>query len=112
MFKDSIITSLTGLVHGKCGANTQSGIQKGDWKLYCKLFEGYLRNVILECLNENTYFTPYQHGFMRYSWCQTSNQLLLRSSRLDWGESMDVTYCILIYQKHLMLCCIKGWYIK
>ncbi|CAJ0931778.1 unnamed protein product, partial [Ranitomeya imitator] len=37
-----------------------------------KIFEGFLRDVILDYLNENNCLTPYQHGFMRNRSCQTN----------------------------------------
>ncbi|CAJ0919629.1 unnamed protein product [Ranitomeya imitator] len=37
-----------------------------------KIFEGFLRDVILDYLNENNCVTPYQHGFMRNRSCQTN----------------------------------------
>ncbi|CAJ0929619.1 unnamed protein product [Ranitomeya imitator] len=37
-----------------------------------KIFEGFLKDVILDYLNENNCLTPYQHGFMRNRSCQTN----------------------------------------
>ncbi|CAJ0943700.1 unnamed protein product [Ranitomeya imitator] len=37
-----------------------------------KIFEGFLRDVILDYLKENNCLTPYQHGFMRNRSCQAN----------------------------------------
>ncbi|CAJ0936637.1 unnamed protein product [Ranitomeya imitator] len=37
-----------------------------------KIFEGFLKDVILDYLNEKNCLTPYQHGFMRNRSCQTN----------------------------------------
>ncbi|XP_069618598.1 uncharacterized protein [Ranitomeya imitator] len=59
-----------------------------------KIFEGFLRDVILDYLNENNCLTPYQHGFMRNRSCQTNLISFYEevSYRLDHGESLDVVY--------------------
>ncbi|CAJ0965692.1 unnamed protein product [Ranitomeya imitator] len=52
-----------------------------------KIFEGFLRDVILDYLNENNCLTPYQHGFMRNRSCQTNLISFYEevSYRLDHG---------------------------
>ncbi|CAJ0953994.1 unnamed protein product [Ranitomeya imitator] len=54
-----------------------------------KIFEGFLRDVILDYLNENNCLTPYQHGFMRNRSCQTNLISFYEevSYRLDHGKS-------------------------
>ncbi|CAJ0957874.1 unnamed protein product [Ranitomeya imitator] len=61
-----------------------------------KIFEGFLRDVILDYLNENNCLTPYQHGFMRNRSCQTNLISFYKevSYRLDHGgykRSGDIT---------------------
>ncbi|CAJ0968442.1 unnamed protein product [Ranitomeya imitator] len=53
-----------------------------------KIFEGFLRDVILDYLNENNCLTPYQHGFMRNRSCQTNLISFYEevSYRLDHGR--------------------------
>ncbi|XP_073516627.1 uncharacterized protein [Phyllobates terribilis] len=59
-----------------------------------KLFEGFLRDAIVEYLNDNNCLTQYQHGFMRDRSCQTNLIAFYEevSSQLDRGESVDVVY--------------------
>ncbi|CAJ0967503.1 unnamed protein product [Ranitomeya imitator] len=58
------------------------------------VYTRFLRDVILDYLNENNCVTPYQHGFMRNRSCQTNLISFYEevSYRLDHGESLDVVY--------------------
>ncbi|CAJ0916575.1 unnamed protein product [Ranitomeya imitator] len=52
-------------------ANARSLTNKME-ELEAEISTGFLRDVILDYLNENNCLTPYQHGFMRNRSCQTN----------------------------------------